>query len=227
MIPHPHHLEAAKLREANQTQEALQAYVAALITYVKQNDPEGQVRVLLEQTICFLHLFDQDQTDMWLAQAFANLNVAESLLEGNDLPEEVAQLFALGTGNAFTRTGEWQQALEWYEQAEDTAPATGLLAANLQAHVAYAAGKIGDEQALDGLAEAIQVLQVSDHKLPEPVRRTWLSGAYLKQAELYQDMGEFASAQHAVELAEKTAQQDLPLAVRLNQIEIFKKNMRS
>lgn len=221
MMPNRNHLEGARLREQGESEKALETYQRARSEYEQKEDWEGLVRVLLEEAIVYLHQLEEQDRSELLSSALVSLRQAGSVIEAKQLPSDLELLWAVGTGNALSRAGEWPTATNYYQRAVALEKPSEHKA-NLQAHAAYAQAKAGDTAAMRQLDRAIEELKNPDFLVSPETHRTWLSGALLKKAELMQHENPQA-AQAALAEAFEVISAEPILSVRLKQLQRLQK----
>lgn len=221
MIPHPLHQQAATQRESGDSEAALKMYEQVLALYQSDHNWEGIAQIWLEKAIVFLHLFDQTESKDFLSSALLALREADMVIQEHDLSDDLVALWALGSGNALTRKKEWILARKHYLLALEKTSANILGQANIQAHEAFSAAKSGDISALDRLENSISALEqklTEKSEIDEHTRRTWLSGALLKKAELLMESSSPAATETLARARDVIVSEPV-LSIRLKQLE--------
>lgn len=216
------HKLAALQREAGDSNHALKTYEEAYVEYTTTQEWEGVVRVLLEKAIVFLHQFDQDSQSRNLAQALINLRQADDLIQTHQLSQELQSLWAVGMGNTLSRSKQWDTAAEHFHLAANLETSVWARA-NYSVHEAYARHKNGSASASIDIENSLQLLRTPDAEIDDTTRRTWLSGALLKHAEVLKNSPEILRQLLAEAEAVIMAEPQLP--VRATQLVELKKKL--
>lgn len=217
------HIQAAQLREAGKSQEALPLYTSALLEYVAEKDYEGAVRVLLETSIVYRHLFylEQDENYLIMGESFATTALA--LCEAHQLDQSVISLAYQELGTYALLRDSADEAVELYEEAVEMLDPRDQKA-NAQAHLAAAYWENGQKQeALRLFGESIAALQSYVDQPDTQAHRTWLSGALMRRARCFLEDENREKAQENVQAAQHILQSEPKLPVRERQLAELKK----
>jgi tetratricopeptide (TPR) repeat protein len=226
-IPSKHHQEALELREAGKAVEALHRYLDARAAYTQEENMEGVVRALLEESITYRHLFEESDLPVYLDQGLAQLQLAEYLIEEYQLPEELHMLANLNMGTYLTFVGEFEAAAEHFDDVlhHETNP---LAKANYATHLAVALwldGKVGEARAL--FTKNIEILEQAlpngSGSITAFNLQVWLTGAYIRFAECLADEDQVDEAHAQLKKAREILQSHPELVIRGQQADRLEK----
>lgn len=230
MIPSANHQKALELREAGKSEEALSAYLQARVAYTREENMEGLVRVLLEESITYRHLYEEEDLTLYLDQGLAQLQLAQYLIEEYELSETLHLLATLNMGTYLTFVGEFEAAAEHFDDAmhheEDP-----IAKANLATHLATALwldGKEGEANSLFTKNIAIMEAALENKTAKEDLftLQIWLTGAYIRFAECLADAGEEQETRTQLDKAQVILKDHPELVIRTQQANRLEKALQ-
>jgi tetratricopeptide (TPR) repeat protein len=228
------HQKAHDAREQEQDLlKSLQLFDEAIIQYSEDKDLSGLAECLGDRSYTFKHLFlkTNDKSYLLLARAEqqAALEIAETL---NDPRSLTLPLYSLA--KIQDELEDYSIAVKNYKKALDTIITDGgdldsnspahnrpAFKADMEAHLATAEYKSGDESALARLKNIAEVMEEAE-ELDEYAKAVWLSGVYLNLVDILKDKDQ-NEAKTYLEKAKKIIDADNRLKLRKEQWEKLSK----
>lgn len=185
------HGKAERAREAGNFLEALHLVDEAFIEYVSENNEVGKADILSSEFLTLRHLFEKTGDIAYMIRAKHSAMCAVELAEKSKDASTLAIPYQR-LGSAFATLGEWKEAVEFFKKAFENMKTNPpephnrpAVLADMKAHLAHAEYMAGDNTADNRLDEAIGDLKASEELAYN--KDVWLSGAYMKGAEMLQN----------------------------------------
>lgn len=185
------HTQAAHAREEGRHLDSLKLHDEAILAYSNDKDTLGLAEVLADRSIVYRHLFDETENKDYLILAKYELLAAIEMAERSGIRQALAIPYAqLGNVQKELRQLEdakvsYKKAIEY--QTNNPAPQhnrPGVLA-DMKARLAILEYVLGDKLALKRALDVLRELEQSDE--PKYNRDVWLSGGYMKIAEMLKE----------------------------------------
>jgi tetratricopeptide (TPR) repeat protein len=178
------------------------------------------------RSITFIHLADQTQDEHYVILAKSSASVAVEIARTSDTSVDLVDPL-LGLGRIHGKLKEYSTAATYYQEALDVASQNSIrpsIIADIKIHLAVCKFKEGDKQSIDRLKEALKDLENADEDLY--VKNVWVSGAYMKLAEVLVEDSPEESKKHLVK-AKEIIDSDDRLTIRLKQWETLSKKLQA
>lgn len=220
------HRQAAELREAGKSEEALVLYQKVLLEYLAQKNIEGVIRVLLEKWLTYKHLWQETQNDLYLSLGSAEVQHADYLTYAYDVSPELHVLTQRNLGDYLTLREDYQGAEEELRSALEKVAGDDVSRADLLGHLAPVVWKTEGSAAAEQLfSEAMTLLQLQPEAPSHFVNQVWQSGVYLRWAQCLLDNQNQSGAREKIQLAEEIISGNPELIIRQKQLSTLKQQL--
>lgn len=215
-------LQGQQLREQGKTLEALDFLNRALEAFIREQNYSRFAHALLDRAICWQHLYQFNNNDFAFAVLYKK--DAEAMLEivrAKNIRDELAGVYFI-SGKAQMLFNEYGQAVDFFSKAVEN------ISANRKAQKGDWKTNLGKALYLDGnkeqgikeILEGTELIKQNSSDADEYTANVWLSGGYLRLAEVLKQDDKSASDKYLAE-AKKIIESNSKQIVRKKQLENF------
>lgn len=201
-------------RESEDYLESLVSSDKAIIAFQAEGSLGKLAETLSARSITFIHLADhtKDQAYLILAKSAASSAVEVAKLGEN---KDQLAISLLGLGRIHAKLKDHQSAAKYYQEAlGNLSNDRPSMVADVKIHLAASQYKTGDKSALERLLSALNDLEAANED--SFVKNVWVSGAYMKLAEILATDNPEESQKHLAK-AKEIISSDPQLIIRLKQ----------
>ena len=221
-------LQGQQLREAGKTLEAIDYLNKAMQTFVIEHNYARFAHALLDRGICWQHLYQLNENNIAFAILYKkDAEAMLDLLTIKNIDEELDGAYFMNAKAAMV-FGEYQMAVEFFNKAiEKLSPKKNAQRGDWQTNLGNALYFSGQkEQGLQTMLNGIEQIKKYANEVDEYTLKIWLSGAYLRLAEVSQQYNPDQSKNY-LEMAQNLIGNDPKFVVRKKQIDNFMKTKTS
>lgn len=206
--------QVGELREHGKFAEALSFLGPLLLTALEEKQYRQVVATGMEKAAIFRHLFLQTGESLYLDFAWSAL-VEVARWRGENEPA-----FTFWEAQVLLSQKKYQEAEEKYLSVLEVTPKDAPAAGNYQLHFGVAHFLAGHQaEGLHALETGIDRLKAQQEQIDPYTYHVWLSGAYLRKAQLLAVQGNTAEAQHALSDAAAIIAERSDLVLRQQHLE--------
>lgn len=212
-------IEADRLRENGQSLEALNLYNQALVGFQEARNYPGVMGVLQGRFITWQHLYNKEEALLYARLAQAEADALDRLANDYALHDR-DYIIHFFKGKAHLMLKNYPQAVQEFSQALRLYPTDSPQKGDWIAHLGEALYRSGQQE--EGIAQLLQGIdQIQKHAttIESFQLNVWLSGAYLRLANLTQDPAYLAKAEQIIS-------SDPRLVIRKAQLEKLKTHLQ-
>lgn len=221
-------LKGQQAREAGRTFEALDFLNHALDVFILEKNYARFAHALLDRGICWQHLYQFHGNDPCFAVLYKkDAEAVLEILQSQKIEQELDGAYFMNA-KAASLFGDFTQAVEFFTQAIQHLPdenqvQKGDWQTNLGRAIYYT-GK--HEAGITQILSGIEQMQAHADGVDDYTFRVWLSGAYLRLAEIYL-LNDKQKSNEYLQTAKGILGDDSKFIVRQKQIENFIKTGKS